>query len=174
MKLQVLAAVSALLLSSCSTTTVDLSSKANAAQSASIYIPDSFIKKIDSETIQSVIPGDTATIVQLIRVDPGTHIAQARIEILDNYYGLNQIYKIWEFKFRFAAEPRRTYYFWYEKSGGAPILYGQDLGENFNLESRAIAPAFGFRSQEQLDSERKYRLSLRTKGTPIAVEILSN
>lgn len=153
-------------------TTANLAGTMPAAQQVTIYIPDSFIAAVDSKELGKTLPGDEPTLVQLLTVQPGTHMYRARLQVEDSM-GMRSIFRWWKFRFRFNGEPGHTYYLWFERTGQEnPRVYGRDLGLNVPVASLPVAPAFGLRSTAELAAEKQARLALREKGTPIEIELL--
>ncbi|MFK3647902.1 hypothetical protein ACI2IY_05620 [Lysobacter enzymogenes] len=153
-------------------TTANLAGTMPPAQQVTIYIPDSFIAAVDGKELGKTLPGDQPTVVQLLTVQPGTHMYRARLQVEDRM-GLGSIFRWWKFRFRFDSEPGHTYYLWFERTGQEnPRVYGRDLGLNVPVASLPIAPAFGLRSTAELAAEKQARLALREKGTPIKIELL--
>lgn len=167
-----LVALFVITLAGCSfATTANLAGTMPPAQRVTIYIPDSFIAAVDSTELGKTLPGDQPTVIQLLTVQPGTHMYRARLQIEDSM-GMRSIFRWWKFRFRFNGEPGHTYYLWFERTGQEnPRVYGRDLGLNVPVASLPIAPAFGLRSTAELAAEKQSRLALRKNGTPIEIEL---
>ena len=152
-------------------TTANLAGTTPPAEQVTIYIPDSFIAAVDNKELGKTLPGDEPTVVQLLTVQPGTHMYRARLQVEESM-GIQSIFRWWKFRFRFNSEPGHTYYLWFERTGQEnPRVYGRDLGLNVPVASLPIAPAFGLRSTAELAAEEQARLALREKGTPIELEL---
>jgi len=168
-----LAVLFVIALAGCSfATTANLAGTIPRAQQVTIYVPDSFIAAVDSKELGKTAPGDEPTVVQLLTVQPGTHMYRARLQVEDPAV-MGSVFRWWKFRFRFNSEPGHTYYLWFERTGQEnPRVYGRDLGLNVPVASLPVAPAFGLRSTAELAAEKQARLALREKGTPIEIELL--
>lgn len=147
------------------------SSNIDSKDIVTVYVPQSFLTKVNGEDLEKGIDLTGGGFVELIELSPGMTLLQG--DIKSNYIDYGSTYSFTEWNFEFSTELKagHVYFFYWEDSGEHPFIFGRDLG-SIRDEFNPVINKFGI-VEEGREVLRKRHLNyysdLKGDGVPVII-----